>query len=171
VPAPLLLYAFITPVAAASGWWIGGKATESVIDWGGTPHLENHEAAHQMYKDRIIRWASSSAFPVWFTGELARVQDDAELIYSTTGSAEAYWTKVSQFWNGYANEFDSIDPVQFSKIVAAVGASQDAAETYADNRKLSTHVDIDLPEIPEKAPWWVWAAGGLGLFLVIRRVT
>ena len=168
MPAPLLLYAFVTPVAAASGWWIGGKATESVIDWGGTPHLENLDAAHAMYQDRIVRWASSPTFPVWFTGELARVQDDAQLIYSTTGSAEEYWAKVSQFWNSYAGELESLDPVQFSKIVAAVGASQDAAETYAENRKLSTHVDIDLPDIPEKTPWWVWAVGGLLLYQVVK---
>ena len=172
MPAPLLLYAFLTPAAAAAGWWTGERVTDSVIDWGGTPHLEDHDAAHEMYRSRIVRWASSSAFPVWFSAELARIQDDAELVYSQTNSATAYWKAVQRLWNQtYPAELSSIDPVQFQKIAAATGASQDAAETYAENRKLSTHVEFDLPDIPEKAPWWVWAAGGLGVYLIVRRVT
>ena len=136
-------------------------------DWGGTDYLEEHRLAHEKYIERLNRWAASPAFPHWEMQERDAAIADANYVYSITDSAAGYWGSLPAFWSSYAGKFISIDPVQFRKITDSVGMSSEAADTYAENRKLSTY--IEPPEIGKNIPWWIYAIGGLVVFNAVRR--
>jgi hypothetical protein len=137
--------------------------------WGGTDYLEDHDLAHAKYRDRLFRWSASPAFVAWDVAERDRALADADYIHSSTGTAAEYWAAVPGYWETtYPPLFVSLDPAQYVKIVAAVGASSSAAAEYEKQRDLSTHIDFEFPE-SLKPPWWAWAAGGVVVLLALRR--
>jgi len=134
--------------------------------WGGTPHLENLDSGHAKYLERLEGWANSSAYPKWsdYDYETARLY----ALYAfpqSGGDATPYWSMIAKWWAEEApSQLSSLSEEQFSKIVASLAVSEDAAKTYADNRKLG----IPTPK-PGDFPWWMWAAGGFGLWILIRK--
>jgi len=140
----------------AAELYYGAPAQEGVTgftDWGGTAWLEGtNEEAHAKYVERLNAWATTEAFPVWDETELATALADADQIYATTSEATEYWAAVPRLWESYATTFQSVSIEQYRKILAAVGASSDAADTYEENRKITTHIEpIRFPT--EKIPW------------------
>jgi hypothetical protein len=136
-------------------------------DWGGTDYLEQHQEAHQKYLERIEKWSNSPAYAVWDQTEKDTAIADANYIYSITNSAAGYWGSLPAFWESYSGSFVSLDSEQFRKIVDSVGASSDAADTYAANRNPLTH--YEPPKIAKNIPWWAYALGGLVIFNAFRR--
>jgi hypothetical protein len=146
----------------------GGGSRGLTSDWGGTEWLEGpNDAAHAKYVERLNAWSDTEAFQVWSVAERDTAIADAQYLYATTSDAAEYWAAVPRLWETYATTFSSIEPAQFRKIVAAVAASSDAADTYETNRKITTF--IEPPKIAKNIPWWVYGIGALVVFNAIRR--
>ena len=62
----------------------------------------------------------------------------------------------------------SIHPEQFTKILAAVGASKNAATTYRDARNWVDYVG-DIAPKPADVPWWTWGVGAVVVWTLIRK--
>jgi len=137
-------------------------------DWGGTEHLEDKRAAANKYAERLTGWSDTETWGRWIDGDRLYAMMDAEKAYFDATDAADYWRRVANFWEGYAQTMASIHPDQFDKIVLAVGASADASRTYRDSRNWVTYVGDVVPK-PGQFPWWMWLAGGLGLWLLIRK--
>ena len=154
--------------------WVPMLAAETASDylpwnsWGGTAHLEDKKAARDKYQERILGWSDTATWGQWVDGDRLTAWNDANAAYYAANDAAHFWAKVARLWAGYAENMSSIHPDQFKKIVAAVGASTDAADTYRDNRNWVKWVG-ELPPEPEDVPVWLWVAGGLGLWILIRK--
>lgn len=136
--------------------------------WGGTKHLEDRREAVKKYKERLNGWSDTTTWGRWMDGDRITALNDAESLYFQSENAAEYWRKVANLWAGYADSMTSIHPDQFAKIVGAVGASSDAADTYLENRNWKKWIG-ELPPKPKDVPWWVWAVGGLVVWNSIRR--
>jgi len=136
--------------------------------WGGTEHLEDKRAAANKYAERLNGWSDTETWGRWIDGDRIYALNDAERAYFSADDAADYWRIVSSKWDGYAETFSSIHPDQFDKIVSAMGASADAAKSYRDARNWLTYVG-DIPPKAKDIPWWAWPAGGLALWLLIRK--
>ena len=136
--------------------------------WGGTEHLEKKRAAREKYKERLQGWSNTETWGVWLDSDRITALNDATDAYAYAEDASDYWARVAALWAGYAESMSSIHPDQFAKIVKAVGASSDAADTYLENRNWRKWIG-ELPPKPKDVPWWVWAVGGLVVWNSIRR--
>lgn len=170
---------------------IWGKAIKGEIDltaedfagpgqWGGTTWLEHLEdsaaglGAHSKYLERLEGWSTpfdttEGAWPNWSAGDRKSARNAALWIYSSSGGTDpvAYWSRVAEWWNTQAaGELSSLHPDQFSIIVDAVGASQDAASGYRTARGEG----FDLPDLRSlKIPWWAYGVAGLVVWNTIRK--
>jgi hypothetical protein len=137
-------------------------------DWGGTEHLEKKRAAREKYKERLQGWSNTETWGVWLDSDRITALNDATDAYAYAEDASDYWARVAALWAGYAETMSSIHPDQFDKIVKAVGASKEAAGSYRDNRNWAPYVKDVLPKAKD-IPWWSWPAGGLALWILIRK--
>ena len=155
--------------------WLPGLVGEKAIEylpwnsWGGTAHLEDVTAARDKYKERIAGWSDTETWGRWLDSDRIYALNDGDTAYAYAEDATDFWNQIAELWTGpYTDTVTSIHPDQYDKIVLAVGASVDAADTYRDNRNWLKWIG-EIPPKPKDIPWWVYAGGGLILWNTIRR--
>jgi len=150
-----------------------------LVDFGGTAHLEDVDAAHSEWLDRIDRFSDSPAFGPWDTEAIFFAVSGAEQARAQADTAGEYWDFVGADWTSNNSRIAQwLDPDQHSKILSLLGQSSYSAEGLEEARKLGQVSTIaagtiagTAADIEERTriPWWVWPAGILGVVLVLRK--
>ena len=149
-----------------------------LVDFGGTPHLEDLDAAHEEWLDRIDRFSDSPAYRAWSPSAVAWSVDGAETARAQAETAVDYWLLVGADWSSSAATLATwMDPDQLNKLLLLLGQSSHASEGLAEARELgevgtivaetakATAADVGEARIP----WWAYpAAVGLAV-LVLKK--
>jgi len=156
-------------------WWNEVLSGDRVLEledfvtgepWGGTAHLERIDDAHAKYLERLEGWSDSDAYSKWSASDYQAARNYALYAFPASGGeATPYWSLIAQWWAEEApSALSSLDEEQFTKIVKALAVSEDAAATYAANRKLG----FRTPK-PGDFPWWLWAGGAVLAWRLILK--
>lgn len=142
-------------------------------DWGGTPHLENLEAADAKYRERIFGWSDGKTFTRWSDADRQVALSAANNWYdpsrvgkgNNASTAEEYWQSVANWWRSPDAQYLQIDTLQKAKILDSVDSSSNAATGYVQGRDVTEY----LPEPENLIPWWVYGIAGLVIWNTIRK--
>jgi hypothetical protein len=134
-------------------------------DWGGTPHLENLEAADAKYKERILGWSDGKTFTRWSDADRKVALTAPDQWKGSAATAEEYWQYVANWWRSPDAQYLRIDTLQKAKILDSVDSSSNAATGYVQGRDVTEY----LPEPENLIPWWVYGIAGLVIWNTIRK--
>ncbi len=154
-------------------------ASWQVVDFGGTPHLEDLAEAHLEWTDRIVRFSESPAFGPWDDQAITFAIEQATESREAATDAADYWQLIGEGWTANASRLsEQMDPDQLNKILGLLGQSGIASESLATAREAGTLGTLaietakataeDIGALPARRPWWLVpaAAGLIGLVLL-----
>ena len=146
------------------------------IDWGGTPHLEDLDAAHLEWQERLARFSSSSAFRPWDPRALQFALEAASEARATSTTALEYWDAVGSSWSSNSSQLAQwMDPDQLNRVLALLGQSSIASEGLATAREMGqlgplvdATIDATKKDLKKATPWYVWGLLAIGTIGLLR---
>ncbi len=149
-----------------------------LVDWGATPHLEDLDAAHAEWVDRIDRFSNSPAYRPWDVEAIGWALEGAADARAQATSAADYWGLVGEDWTSSSSRLAAwMDPDQLNKLLSLLGQSSYSAEGLAEARELgqvgalvtetakATAADIGKARLP----WWAYVGGIVAAAIVLRK--
>ena len=146
------------------------------VGWGGTPHLEDLDAAHLEWQERLAGFSSSPAFRPWDPRALQFALEAAAEARATSTTALEYWDAVGSSWSSNSSQLAQwMDPDQLNKVLALLGQSSIAAEGLSTAREMGqlgplvdATVDATKDDLKRATPWYVWGLLGIGVLSLLR---